>query len=96
MDQEPPRTQLDDIQDLLEESIELAKENKRMLKAMRREALIGGVVKTLLWVGAIGLSLYFTMQYLGPLLGPAADAASGLRPQDYQALFDFYKGQTGE
>ncbi len=64
-----------------------------MLKAMRRDALISSVVKSLLWLAAIGLSVYFTLQYLGPLLGPAAEAAHSFDPAQYQALFDFYKEQ---
>ena len=94
--EETPRTQLDDLEDLLEENLRVAKDNHKMLKAMRREALVAGLVKTVLWLGAIGLSVYFTLQYLGPLLGPASEAASSFRPEDYQALFDFYKGQMGQ
>lgn len=93
---EQPKSQLDELQDLLEESIELTKENNRLLKAMRRDALIGGIVKTLVWVAVLGASLYFSWLFLEPFIGSVQGAAKGMNPSDYQALFDFYKEQLGQ
>lgn len=87
-----PRTQLDDLQDLLEDNLEVARENNKLLKAMRRDALIGGIVKTALWVLVLLASLYFSYMFLEPLLAPFA----GMDGSQFQALFQLYTGQFGQ
>jgi len=83
-----------DLRDLLEENLEVARENNRLLKAMRRDALIGSIVKMLVWVVLIGASFYFSMQFLEPYLG----MLEGVQGQgtDWQQVLEFYQGQLGQ
>ncbi len=53
----------------VEQILKLAKENNRMLHAMRRNAWVGGVFKLLLWAGFIIVPLWLYMQYLAPIMG---------------------------
>ncbi|MGB4076401.1 MAG: hypothetical protein WBK28_01700 [Minisyncoccia bacterium] len=53
----------------VEETLLLARENNKILKAMRRDALIGGVVQLLFWALLIGASLYYSAKFLEPYLG---------------------------
>ncbi len=85
-------TKLEELQDLLEENIELARENNKLLKRMHRMALIGGTVKALIWIGVLVASGYFTLVYLEPLL----TQFQGIQGHQYQALFDLYNGQFGQ
>ena len=78
------------LEELLEENIELTKENNRLIKAMRRDALIGGVVKVLIWGVLIGGSLYFSLQYLEPLLVGAEEM--GQNKEALQMLLDADNG----
>jgi hypothetical protein len=82
------------LRDLLEENIELARENNKILKAMRRDALIGGLLKTIIWVVFLVVSIYFTIQYLDPLISSFGNATSGMNPEDFKAIIDFYQGQN--
>lgn len=81
------------LEELLRESIEITRENNRLLKAMRRDALIGGIVKVLIWGVLIGGSLYFSLRYLEPLLTPMQTLQeSGQAEQALDLLMDFYNG----
>jgi len=56
-------------QDTLQEIYRLAKDNNRMLHAMRRNAFIGGIIKILVYVVLfIGLPLWLYVTYLAPTL----------------------------
>jgi hypothetical protein len=84
----------DGLRELLKENLELAKENNRLLKAMRRDALIGGIVKTLIWVVLIVISFYFSMKFLEPYLGMLEGVSKD--GTDYGALFEDYKALLGQ
>jgi hypothetical protein len=79
------------LRDLLEENIELARENNKILKAMRRDALIGGLLKTIIWVVLLLVSIYFTIQYLDPLISSFTGATNGMDPEDFKAIIDLYQ-----
>ncbi len=81
----------DDLRDLLEENLELTKENNKMLKAMRRDAIISGVLKTLVWAVVIVSSFYFTAKYLEPLLGTFTQAATGMDEAKFNELIELYR-----
>jgi len=53
----------------VEQILKLAKENNRMLHAMRRNAWLGGVFKLVMWAGLILVPLWLYMQYLAPIMG---------------------------
>lgn len=55
----------------LRRTYELVRENNRMLKAMRRDAFIGGVFKLIVWAAFIIIPLWLYMQYLAPTLNQA-------------------------
>jgi hypothetical protein len=80
------------IQGQLTELKKLTEDNNRILKAMRRDALIGSIVKTLIWVALIGASYYFSMKLLTPYLG----MLQGAQGQDMNALFEQYKELLGQ
>ncbi len=64
-----------DTQDLLRKNLELAKENNKMLKKMRRNALLGGVLK-LVWIAImIGAPIYIYINFLSPVLDQVLGAA---------------------
>lgn len=57
-----------DEDEQLEETYRLAKENNRMLRAMRRNAFIGGIIKLVVWAALIGLPIWFYLEFVHPVL----------------------------
>ena len=53
---------------VLDETHALAKDNHRMLRAIRRDQWLGFVGKIIVWVIVLVLPLYLYQQYLGPLV----------------------------
>lgn len=88
-------TTLDDLRELLEDNLEATEENNKILKDMRRDALIGGVVKVLVWVVLIGASFYFSIKFLEPYLGSLIGAQEG-NQQDIGALLEQYQSLIGD
>jgi hypothetical protein len=58
----------------LEQLVRLVKDNNRMLRAMRRDAFIGGVFKLFLWAAFIVIPLWFYLTYLAPVVTSAMAA----------------------
>ncbi len=85
---------IDDLKELIEENIELTKDTRKMLKDMRREAFIGGLIKMLIWIILIVASFYFSMKFLEPYLGMLGGAGSD--KTDWAALIDQYKGYIAQ
>ncbi len=79
--------------DKIEESLTLARENNKLIKAMRRDALIGGIIKTLIWVVLILGSFYLSAKLLEPYLSMLQSTQEGT---DYGALFEEYKSLLGQ
>lgn len=82
-------------EEVAQETLRLTKENNHMLKAMRRDAMVGGLVRIVLWLVVLGGSYYLTMVYLEPLLNMFTGAAE-MRPEDFQRLFEEYHSQFSE
>ncbi len=61
----------------LEEIHSLAKDNHRMLRAIRRDQWFGFIGKLIFWAIAFALPLYFYQQYLQPLVSKFS-ASSGM------------------
>lgn len=78
------------MNDMLKENLELARENNRLLKAMRRDAIVGGIIRIALWLLVIVGSYYLTMQYLEPLLGSMTGGEAG-QGMDFNALLEQYR-----
>lgn len=88
---------LDELKELLQATLKASEENTKILKAMRRDAVIGGVVKFLVWVILIAASFYFSMKFLEPYLGVLGNTQQeGMTQDDYKALFDQYKDLLGQ
>lgn len=89
------------IEHLLEENLELNKENNKILRRMERNALISFFAKIFLWLILLGLPLIFLGPYLKPLFGlltgaPADPAVSPLgvpSESQLQQLLDVYSGK---
>ena len=89
-----------ELKRLLEETNALAKDNHRMLRAIRRDYWIGLAGKILFWVIILALPLYFYQQYLQPLVdkfststGVSANSGPFGLPTtaELQKLIDSYK-----
>ena len=68
----------EEIRQLLRRNYELARENNKMLRKMRRGMLISQIIKILVAAAIIGVPIYLYYSILQPLL---ADVATG-----YQSL----------
>lgn len=64
----PQSSEQDELKKLLEETRSLAADNNRLLRDMRRFAILGFVAKTVLWLVILGVPLFFLSSYLGPLI----------------------------
>lgn len=53
---------------LLEENLAVAKDNNRLLREMRRNAILGLIAKIVIWLVILGVPLFFLSTYLGPIL----------------------------
>lgn len=90
-----PTAPQDDLRDLLEENLELARENNRLIKAMRRDAIIGKVVSIGFWVILAIASFYITAQFLEPYMS-ALGGGDGQGGGDWQQIIDLYRQQLGQ
>lgn len=62
-------------QELLKKNLELTKENNKLLKKIRRGALLGGLFK-LIWIAIIiGVPVYVYFNFLSPVLDQVLDTA---------------------
>ncbi|MCX6786789.1 MAG: hypothetical protein NTU85_03185 [Candidatus Kaiserbacteria bacterium] len=57
-----------EIKKLLEETHALARENNRMLRAIRRSQWLGFIFKIIIWAIVLLLPLYLYQQYLQPIV----------------------------
>jgi len=86
----------------LEEIHALAKDNNRMLRAIRRSQWLGLVRSIIIWVVVLALPIYLYQQYLAPMIenlsaasGMSTSATSGFlglpTSADIQKLINSYK-----
>lgn len=85
-------TDLDDLKELLEETLHIAKENHHLLKAMRRDAWIGAIFKIVIWLVVIGISVYVSLTFIEPLIG----GAKAESPDVFKTLLDLYQGTLSQ
>jgi hypothetical protein len=79
----------------IEETLKVTRENNKLLKAMRRDAIIGGVLKMVIWLALILVSFYLSAKFLEPYLGMMTSGQGG-KAQDFGALFEQYKSLMGQ
>lgn len=68
-------------EDKAKELFEMVKENNRMLKAMRRDAFIGGIIQFVWWIIIIVVIPYFTWLFLQPYLEGVLNAYQSAQGQ---------------
>ena len=73
----------------LEQVLKLAKENNRMLHAMRRNAFLGGLLKVIMWAAFIIIPLWLYMQYLAPIMQSMIDTMSQVQGTGAKAQAQF-------
>lgn len=56
------------LEALLEENLAFAKDNNRLLRLIRRDALLGLFAKVILWLVILGVPLFLLGSYIGPLM----------------------------
>lgn len=96
---EPNASNTTDSSNLLEkieETLKVTRENNRLLKAMRRDALIGGILKMAIWVVLVGASIYFSAQFLEPYLKMIQNVQGSSSGTDFNALIEQYKSLIGQ
>ncbi len=89
-----------ELKRVLDETHALAKDNHRMLRAIRRDQLVGFVSKVVLWILILVLPLYIYQKYLGPIMAKfstlygvstTTPGASLPTSVELQKLIDSYK-----
>ncbi len=66
---------------LLQETYKLARDNNRMLHAMRRDAFIGGIIKLLMYAVAVGVPIWFFVTYALPIVNSATNTLNQVQGQ---------------
>ena len=73
----------------LEQVLKLAKENNRMLHAMRRNAFLGVLFKIVLWAAFIIVPFWLYMQYLAPIMQTMLDTMNQVQGTGAKAQAQF-------
>lgn len=76
----PEHDQHEELEKLLEENLAVAKDNNRLLREMRRNAILGLIAKIVLWLIILGVPLFFLSSYLGPIMDAISGAQDGQLP----------------
>jgi len=71
--------------ELLRQTYQLAKENNRMLHAMRRSAFFGGIFKLIIYAALLFIPLWLYMQYLGPQINRMMTVVAQVQGTSQQA-----------
>ncbi|MES2668213.1 MAG: hypothetical protein V4644_00780 [Patescibacteria group bacterium] len=82
----PTLPENDSLKALLEENLAVAKDNNRLLREMRRNAILGLILKIVIWLVILGVPLLVLSSYLGPLM-EAVSAPAGSGAQAPAGLF---------
>jgi len=64
-----------EIKQLIEETHSLAKDNHRMLRAIRRSQWLSFFSTIIVWIVVLALPLYLYQQYLQPMLSKLSDVS---------------------
>lgn len=90
-----------ELKRMLDETHALAKDNHRMLRALRRYQIMGFFGKIVIWAIVLVLPLYLYQQYLGPLISkfsalsetsiPGSGVFTLPTSAELQKLIDSYK-----
>lgn len=86
---------LEELKSLLEDTLEATEENNTLLKAMRRDALIGGILKFVFWILIVAASFYVSAKFLEPYMGLMMNGQQE-QTQDIGKLFKEYQNLLGQ
>ncbi|MBI2410182.1 hypothetical protein HYV30_04070 [Candidatus Kaiserbacteria bacterium] len=75
-----------ELKKVLEETHALARDNHRMLRAIRRSQVVSLVSTIVVWVAVLALPLYFYQQYLAPTIEQISEL-SGVPATTTRGLF---------
>ena len=87
----------DDVRRLLRQNLKLSEENNRMLRKLRRDAVIGSILRIFWFAAIIGVPVYLYFAFLQPYLATLTEAYEGFRaevqgleeiPENFRALFE--------
>lgn len=86
----------EELKDLLEENLEVTRENNELLKKIRRDAMIGFAVKAVIWLVILGVPIFFITTYLAPFLEQTGTSTPttlfGIpSPEEAQKLLEEYQ-----
>ena len=79
----PTAPEHEELKKLLEETLAVAKDNNRLLREMRRNAMLSLVAKVILYLVLLGVPLLFLSSYIGPLMsafGGTSPTGENLKP----------------
>ena len=90
----------EELKRLLEENLEVTRENNDLLKKIRRDAMVGFAVKVVVYLVIFGVPLFLISSYLGPLLERTGSATSTTlfgvpSPAEAQKLIEQYQELYG-
>jgi hypothetical protein len=63
------------LEELLKENLAVAKDNNRLLRLIRRDALLGAIGKVVLWLVVLGVPIFFLSSYIAPLMQAVSGAS---------------------
>lgn len=68
---------MEELERLVRETHKLAEDNNRLLRLIRRDAVLGFIAKIILWLVVLGVPLFFLSSYLGPIMDAVSGAQGG-------------------
>lgn len=85
-----------DEEHMLQDLYRLTKENNRMLKAIRRDAFIGGIIKLAITIAFIVIPIWFYQEYLAPQVEMLTSTFKASQPEGTaNPYLDFLDVLTG-
>jgi hypothetical protein len=96
----PETPETDDLRELLRQNLAVAKDNNRLLREMRRNAVLGFALKLVVYLLLLGVPLFILSTYLGPIMeafsGSGGSSLLGApSAEELQRLMEEYRASQG-
>ena len=85
MDEQKP-TPPASLEDQIKELREVTLDTNKTIKAMRRDALVGGIIKTVIWLVVLVASFYYSAKLIEPYIGMLQGQNGASGGTDWSAL----------